>query len=149
MYSPNASSIRAKVGNIYIAKISNKPYEDTRGYLNGDPEPEDWLYTEMIDVSDRMPMEEDYEGYVVEGPINSLFKFNIKDKFILHEATKQVGAINHGMMSPEEVILLSGDRIIRHDDVYEAPRQSKTAMPEIPPPIHGGVADGRLGDLLR
>ena len=68
--------------------------------MNGDPEPEDWLYTEMIDVSDRMPMEEDYEGYVMEGPINSLFKFNIKDKFILHEATKQVGAINHGMMSP-------------------------------------------------
>ena len=79
--SPNASSIRAKVGNVYIAKVSNKPYEDTRGYLNGDPEPEDWLYTEMIDVSDRMPMEEDYEGYVVEGPINSLFKFNIKDRF--------------------------------------------------------------------
>ena len=49
------------------------------------------------------------------------------------------------MMSPEEVKLLSGDRIIRHDDVYEAPRQSKTAMPEIPPPIHGGVADLRLG----
>lgn len=145
MYSPNAASIRAKVGTVYIAKVSNKPYEDTRGYLNGDPEPEDWLYTEMIDVSERMPMEEEYDGYVVEGPINALFKFNIPAKFILHEVTKQVGAINHGMMSPEEVMLLSGDRIIRHDDIYEAPRQSKTAMPEIPPPIHGGVADGRLG----
>ena len=145
MYSPNASSIRAKVGNVYIARVSNKPYEDTPGYLNGEPEPENWLYTEMVDVYDRLPMEEEYEGYVVEGPINALFKFNIKDKFILHEATKQVGAIHHGMMSPEEVMLLSGDRIIRHDDVYEAPRQSKAAIPEIPAPIHGGVADGRLG----
>ena len=63
----------------------------------------------------------------------------------LHEFTKEIGAIYHGMMSPEEIKLLSGDRVIRHAEVYETARQSKDALPEIPAPIHGGVSDLRLG----
>ncbi len=145
MYSPNAISLRAKTGLLTICKVSNTPYEGTARDLNGEPMPDDWLYTELIDASDRIDMEPDYEGVVIEGPVSARFKVSPKDDYALHEITKQVGAIYHGMMSPEEIDLLSGDRVIRHAEVYEAPRQSKTAIPEVPRPIHGGVADLRLG----
>lgn len=141
--SPNAASLRSKMGPLTICKIANTPYEDTARYLNGEPEPEDWLYTEIIDVSDRVQIETDFEGYVIEGPISA--QFLVYPNTTLHEETKTVGAIYHHMMSPEEIMLLSGDRVIRHAEVYETPRQSKTMIPEIPAPIHGGVADLRLG----
>ena len=143
MYSPNASPLRAKPGLLTICKVTNKPYEDTARYENEEPKPDDWLYTELIDASDRINLESDYDGHVLEGPVSAQFVIIPRDT--LHEVTKQIGAIYHGMMSPEEIDLLSGDRVIRHAEVYEAPKQSKTAIAAIPRPIHGGVADLRLG----
>ena len=73
---------------------------------------------------------------MIEGPVSAEFYVSISSR--LHEVTKEIGAIYHGMMSPEEIKLLSGDRVIRHAEVYETARQSKSALPEIPPPIHMG-----------
>ena len=140
--SPNAAPLRAKSGLLHICKVSNKPYEETRGYLNGEPKPDDWLYTELF-PSDRIELESDFEGYVIEGPVAADFYISVTRS--LHETVKEVGAIYNNMMSPKEIDLLSGDRVIRHAEVYETPRQSKSAIPEIPAPIHGGVADLRLG----
>ena len=145
MYSPNAAGVRSKQGLLTICKVSNTRYEGSAGDLNGEPKPDDWLYTELIDISDRVEMEPEYGGVVVEGPISAEFLVYPKEDYTLHEATKQIAAIHHGMMSPEEIELLSGDRVIRHAEVYETPRQSKTALAEVPRPIHGGVADLRLG----
>lgn len=145
MYSPNAAPLRSRSELLQICKVTNTPYEDTRGFLDDAPKPEDWHYTELIDISDRMPMEPDYEGYVVEGPVSSIFKILPKDGYELHKAVKQISAIYSNMMSPSEIKALSGDRIIRHTSVYEVPKQSKTAIPDTPAPIHGGVADLRLG----
>ena len=145
MYSPNAAGVRSKQGLLTICKVSNAPYEGSAKDLNGEPKPDDWLYTELIDISDRVEMESEYGGVVVEGPISAEFLVFPKEDYTLHEATKQIAAIHHGMMSPEEIELLSADRVIRHAEVYETPRQSKTALAEVPRPIHGGVADLRLG----
>jgi DNA-directed RNA polymerase beta' subunit len=145
MYSPNAAAVRAKSGLITICKVTNTPYENTRRYLNEEPKPDDWLYTELFDASARIEIETDYDGYVLEGPVSAEFNLVPKVDHTLHEITKQVGAIYHGMMGPREIELLSGDRVIRHAEVYETPRQSKTAIAAVPRPIHGGVADLRLG----
>ena len=141
--SPNAAALKSKAGQLHICRVNNKPYEDTARFENEEPEPDDWLYTELIDVQDRVDLEPDFEGPVIEGPVSAEFYVSISAS--LHEITKEIGAIYHGMMSPEEIRLLSGDRVIRHAEVYEIPRQSITALPEIPAPIHGGVADLRLG----
>ena len=145
MYSPNAVNIRAKSGLVTICKVTNNPYESTGNFLNGEPMPEDWLYHELIDIQDSVDIEPDFDGPVVEGPFSAEFVIIPKTDYTLHDAVKQVGAIHHGMMSPGEIMRLSGDRVIRHEEVYETPRQSKSAIPEIPRPIYGGVADLRLG----
>ena len=145
MYSPNAVNIRAKSGLVTICKVTNNPYESTGNFLNGEPMPEDWLYHELIDIQDSVDIEPDFDGPVVEGPFSAEFVIIPKTDYTLHDETKQVGAIHHGMMSPGEIMRLSGDRVIRHEEVYETPRQSKSAIPEIPRPIYGGVADLRLG----
>jgi DNA-directed RNA polymerase beta' subunit len=141
--SPNAAPIRAKVGMLHLCRVNNKPYEKTNKFLNDEPKPDDWLYTELIDASDRIELETDFDGFVLEGPISAEFYVSVSRTF--HESAKEVGTIYHGMMSPEEIKLLSGDRVIRHAEVFETARQSKTALPEIPAPIHGGVSDLRLG----
>jgi DNA-directed RNA polymerase beta' subunit len=146
MYSPNAAPLRSKSELLTICKVSNMVYEGSRGHLNEEPKPDDWLYTEMIDISSDMPLEPEYDGYVVNGPISSTFKIGqVKQNYELHKAVKQIGAIYSNMMSPNEIKRLSADRVIRHTEVYEVPKQSKTATLEIPRPLHGGVADLRLG----
>ena len=145
MYSPNAAGIRSKQGLLTICKVSNSPYEGTARHLDGEPLPDDWLYTELIDISDRVQMEPEYDGVVVEGPVSAEFVITPREDYTLHEITKQISTIHHGMMSPEEIDLLSADRIIRHAEVYETPRKTKTTLLSIPRPIHGGVADLRLG----
>ena len=54
MYSPNAAIVRSKSGLITICKVTNTRYEETQRYLNEEPKPDDWLYTELIDASDRI-----------------------------------------------------------------------------------------------
>ncbi|MDB2565301.1 hypothetical protein N9X64_00125 [bacterium] len=141
--SPNAAPIRAKVGMLHLCKVNNKPYEKTAKFLSGEPIPDDWLYTELFDASDRVELEPDFSGYVIEGPVSAEFFVTVNKTF--HEITKEVGAIYHNMMGSEEIKLLSGDRVIRHAEIYETARQSKSAIPEIPAPIHGGIADLRMG----
>ena len=145
MYSPNAAPLRSRPELLAICLVGNKPYEDTPQFLNEEPKPDDWHYTEMIDISDDMPLEPEYDGVVVDGPVSALFSITLQPGYELHKTVKQIGAINNGMMSPGEIKRLSGDRIIRHTEVYEVPKQSKSAIPDIPRPLHGGVADLRLG----
>ena len=118
LYSPNAASIRAKSGMLHIVQVANISYTDTARALDGEPEPADWLYTEMLDISERLDLEPEYTGYVVEGPISA--KFSVYPRHTIHPSTKQVGAIYSNMMSPEEIKMLSGDRVIRHADVLES-----------------------------
>ena len=145
MYSPSAAPLRAKTGLLTICKVSNIPYEGTARFLNEEPEPDDWLYTEIIDASEVLNLEPNYDGYSIEGPISAMFAVTPKTDYTLHEMTKQISAIQHGMMGPEEIKRLSGDRVIRHAEVYETARETSTMLPGIPDPIHGGVADRRLG----
>jgi DNA-directed RNA polymerase subunit A' len=143
LYSPNAASIRAKSGLLHIVQVANISYADTARALDGEPEPADWLYTEMLDISERLDLEPEYTGYVVEGPISA--KFSVYPRHTIHPSTKQVGAIYSNMMSREEIEMLSGDRVIRHADVLESQRQTTTQLPGKPKPIFGGVSDLRLG----
>ena len=145
MYSPSAAPLRAKTGLLTICKVSNIPYEGTARFLNEEPEPDDWLYTEIINASEVLNLEPNYDGYSIEGPISAMFAVTPKTDYTLHEMTKQISAIQHGMMGPEEIKRLSGDRVIRHAEVYETARQTSGTLPGIPDPIHGGAADRRLG----
>ena len=119
MTSPNAAGVRAKGRNVRIDRLQNRLWEDTARGKDGEEEPEDWVATEVYDVSEDMDLEPDYTGVVTDRTLKFSFSVLVEADYSLFTVLSQFSAITTSMMSPADVLQLAGDRIIRHDMAYE------------------------------
>jgi DNA-directed RNA polymerase beta' subunit len=136
MTSPNAAGVRAKGRNVRIYRLQNRLWEDTVRGQDGEEEPEDWVATEVYDVSEDMDLEPDYTGVVTDRALKFRFSVLVEADYSLFTVLSQFSAITTSMMSPADVLQLAGDRIIRHDMAYEIGTGD---------PVFGGPVDRRLG----
>ena len=72
---PNAAGVRAKGRNVRIYRLQNRLWEDTARGKDGEEEPEDWVATEVYDVSEDMDLEPDYTGVVTDRALK--FRFSV------------------------------------------------------------------------
>ena len=137
--SPNAAALRSAAPMYILCQINNKRWESTLKGMDGEEEPEDWPFVELIDASSKYDFEETGEGHVIEGPIDLVFNVRIRQGWEVVSEMTSLKGIASGIMSPKQIRELGGDRVIRHPESLDL----KTGDP-----IFGGPSDIRMGTLF-
>ena len=131
---PDAVGLRKLRGLQYVCQVSVKGWEQTKAYEKGELPPEDWI---EIEAYGEEATEFDIDGYILSKSLRARAYINIQPNFFVSMENKQIKSIQASITSPQEVLAISDDRVLKTHDIFTETSEQT--------PVPNGPLDLRMG----